>query len=80
MGNLSTISSAELDSLFKDKGINGTCECCGNNDWILLANFASSLLQDSEAVGLASYPVVAVEFSKCGNLRFFGHKRMGINH
>ena len=78
MDNLSTVSSAELDSLFKEKGINGACECCGNNDWVLLANFASLILQDSEAIGLASYPVVAVECRKCGNLRLFGRKRIAI--
>ena len=78
MGKLSKVSSQELDTLFQQKGVNGSCECCGHNDWLLLANFDSLILQDSEVSGLASYPVVAVECKNCGNLRLFGRTRIGI--
>ena len=80
MGKSSEISSIELDNYLQEKGIriNGICECCGKNDWVLLTNFASLILQDSETSGLASYPVVALECTNCGNLRLFGRKRIAI--
>ena len=70
------ISTQELKQKFTDKGINKTCESCGQNEWLSLTNFATLILQDSEAIGLSSYPVAVVECKNCGLLRFYSRERL----
>ena len=64
--------------MFECKGAGKPCESCGHNDWVVLTNFATLILQDSEANGLSSYPVIAVECKNCGNLKFYGRERLGV--
>ena len=72
------VSTQELKKMLEEKGIKLNCEDCGHNDFVLLTNFASLILQDSDTVGLASYPVVALECKNCGSIKMFGRARLGI--
>ena len=72
------VSTQELKKMLEEKGIKLNCEDCGHNDFVLLTNFASLILQDSDTVGLASYPVVALECENCGSIKMFGRKRLRI--
>ena len=73
------IYSEELRPIFQEKGIKKTCKSCGQNELRVIANFATLILQDTENAGLASYPIVALEYRNCGLLRFYGREKLGIN-
>ena len=64
--------------MLEEKGIKLICEDCGHDDFIVLTNFASLILQDSDSVGLSSYPVVAGECKNCSKIKLFGRARLGI--
>lgn len=72
------VSSQELKKVLEEKAIKLVCECCGHNDFVVLTNFASLIIQDSDTVGLSSYPVVALECKNCGNLKLFRRAKLEI--
>lgn len=75
---MNKVSAQKLRQYFREKGIDRPCESCGHNQWLLLTNFATLVLQDSEAVGISSYPVVVIECQNCGQLRFYNRDKLGV--
>lgn len=73
------IYSSEVLPLFKKKGVREECECCGHKDWILMNNFAAIALQTSDNPGLSTFPIIALECTNCGNMRFFRRSVLGVN-
>ena len=72
------VSSQELKKVLEEKGFKLICEDCGHDNFVVLTNFASLILQDSDSVSLSSYPVVACECKNCGKIKLFGRARLGI--
>ena len=72
------VYSDTITKLFKEKGVNEICECCGKGDWILHNDFSALVQQTSTQPGIFSFPVVAIECRNCGNVRFFARGRLGI--
>ena len=70
------LTSGAVKHMFERKGVGKTCESCGHNDWLVLTNFATLILQDSEINGVFSFPVVAIECRNCGNLKFYGRDKL----
>ena len=75
---MTKLSSEAIKRRFAEKGAGRSCESCGHSDWVLLSNFATLILQDANTTGLSSYPVVVVECTHCGNMRFYGRARLEI--
>ena len=75
---MTKLSSETIKHKFAAKGAGRPCESCGHSEWVLLTNFATLILQDAKASGLSSYPVVVIECTHCGNMRFYGRERLEI--
>ena len=72
------LTSEIVKSCLSEKGAGRPCESCGHNEWVLLTNFATLVLQDSKSTGLSSYPVVAIVCKNCGNMRLYDREKLGI--
>ena len=73
------LKSEKVKRCLSEKGAGMPCESCGHNEWVLLTNFATLVLQDStKSSGLSSYPVVAVVCKNCGNMRLYDREKLGI--
>ena len=75
---MQAVRTSTIIKIFEEKGVNDICECCGKNNWLLLGNVATLAIQTSDKPGLLSFPIVAVECSNCGNVRFFKRDRLGL--
>jgi sugar phosphate isomerase/epimerase len=68
----------EIKEVFRERGINYKCECCGNDTWILQDTEGGVVFAELEPFRQYSLKTVVIICRKCGNIRFFSKNVLGI--
>ena len=75
---MEAVYSSDVIPFFKGKGVKEECECCGKEDWVIVNNLTELVFRSSHSTGLIGIPIVVIECTNCGNMRFFPRERMKL--